>query len=179
MGSPSLGPAGGNGIKITMPYIIDGNNLIGCSPDIALEDPEARSKLVAIIQKFQENKKNNVIIIFDGAPEGGVRHQEISSKFTIIYPHEGTSADSEIKKILDGFNYFKDVILVSSDGELKRFARKKGARTINSVEFYFELKRFSHVYVKKEEKQKRIETTLSDNEVDQWMKIFDKTSKTP
>ena len=69
-------------------------------------------------------------------------------------------------------NYFKDVTLVTSDRELKNFAKKKGAKTVNSIEFYFELKRFNRFSGKKEESQKRINTALSDTEVDQWMKIF-------
>jgi len=155
-----------------MPYIIDGNNLVGCFPDITLDDPEARSRLLFVIRKFQENKKNNIIIVFDGESDEGMRNQMTSSKFTIVYPEIGNSADDEIKEILSGFNYFKDVVVVTSDRELKTFARKKGAKTINSIEFYFELKRFSHIYGKKEENQKRIDAELDETEVDQWMKIF-------
>jgi predicted RNA-binding protein with PIN domain len=155
-----------------MPYIIDGNNLVGCAPDISLEDPDARKRILQVVKKFQENKKNNVIVVFDGEPDSGVRRQEESSKFTVVYPKDGNSADDEIKEILSKFHYFKDVVLVSSDRDLKSYAKKKGARTVNSIEFYFELKRFSHIHVRKEENQKRIEAELSETEVDQWLKIF-------
>lgn len=158
-----------------MPYIIDGNNLLGSAPDIAPDDPDARNKIILIVGKFQEDKNSNVIIVFDGAPHNGVRRQEISSKFTILYPHYGNSADDEIREILCSFNYFKDVVLVSSDRSLKDFAREKGAKTINSIEFYFELKRFTHKHGKKEAKQKRIDAKISDKEIDQWMKIFDES----
>ncbi len=39
-----------------MPYIIDGNNLIGSSPDISLEDNNSRTEIVAIVKKFQKKK---------------------------------------------------------------------------------------------------------------------------
>lgn len=156
-----------------MPYIIDGNNLVGCAPDISLEDPEARTKLIHIVSKFQESRQNSVIIVFDGYPDGGVRRYDAASKFSVVYPKDGNTADDEIREILSGFNYYKDVILVSSDRELKSYARKKGARTLNSIEFYFELKRMSHIYGKKEENQKRIDAKLSDMEIDHWLKIFD------
>ncbi len=156
-----------------MPYIIDGDNLIGSSPDIALDDPEAREKLIFIVKKFQENKHSNVTLVFDGETQSGLQREDISSKFCVRYPQYGISADDEIKRILDGFHYFKDVTLVSSDRELKTFAKKKGAKTINSIEFYFELKRFSRVSGKVEESKKRIDTELSDGEIDQWMKIFE------
>ncbi|MGD2089434.1 MAG: NYN domain-containing protein [Candidatus Aminicenantes bacterium] len=157
-----------------MPYIIDGDNVIGSSPDISLEDPKARPKLIYIIRKFQENKKNNVTIVFDGMPENGVHREEIGEKFCVRYPPPGSSADDEIKCILNTFNHFKDVILVTSDRELRSFAKKKGAKIINSIEFYFQLKRISRIHGKKEETKKRIDTQLSDTEVEQWMKIFER-----
>jgi predicted RNA-binding protein with PIN domain len=157
-----------------MPYIIDGDNVIGSSPDIFLEDPKARPKLIYIIRKFQENKKNNVTIVFDGMPENGVQREDINEKFSVCYPLPGSSADDEIKRILSGFNYFKDVILVTSDRELRNYAKKKGAKIINSIEFYFQLKRISRIHGKKEETKKRIDTQLSDTEVEQWMKIFER-----
>lgn len=155
-----------------MPYIIDGNNLIGSSPDLSLHDLEARKKILFIIRKFQENKKNNVIVVFDGKPDDVLHKKLVTNKFTIQYPQYGSSADEEIKKILNNYINFKDVILVSSDRELKSYAKKKGARTINSIEFYFELKRIYRISGKREAKQKRINTTLSKGEVDNWMKIF-------
>jgi uncharacterized protein len=156
-----------------MPYIIDGNNLIGSSPDISLDDPESRSKLIYIVRKFQEARKTKVTIVFDGHPETGVIREDLNEKLCILYPRIGSSADDEIKQILTGINYFKDVILVTSDRALKSFAKKEGARTINSIEFYFELKRFSHISGKKEATRKRIDAKVSDQEVDQWMKIFE------
>jgi predicted RNA-binding protein with PIN domain len=157
-----------------MPYIIDGDNVIGSSPDISLEDHKARPKLIYIIRKFQENKKNNVTIVFDGMPENGLQREDIGEKFCVRYPQTGSSADDEIKRILSGFNYFKDVIVVTSDRELRTFAKKKGARIINSIEFYFELKRISRIHGKKEETKKRIDAQLSNSEVEQWMKIFER-----
>jgi len=156
-----------------MPYIIDGNNLIGSSPDISLTDPEARPKIIYIVRKFQEKRKNNVVIVFDGEPENGVHQEDICAKFCVRYPRNGSSADDEIKRILGSFNHFKDVTLVTSDRDLKTFARKKGVKTVNSIEFYFDLKRISRISGKVEESQKRIDAQLSDREVDQWMKIFE------
>lgn len=156
-----------------MPYIIDGDNLIGSSPDISREDANARPQLIALVRAFQENKNSNVTIVFDGAPQNGVRREEVRAKFCVVYPRNGSSADDEIKSILDHLNYFKDVVLVTSDRALKDYAKNKGAKTVNSIEFYYELKRVSRISGKKEESRKRIDAELSDMEVDQWMKIFE------
>jgi len=155
-----------------MPYIIDGNNLIGCSPDISLEDKEAREKLLYIVTKYQEKRNNSIIIVFDGEPENGLYREEVNQKFSVRYPRFGGSADEEIKELLGSYNDYRDVILVSSDRELKTMARKKGAKIVNSIEFYYKLKQAYRVDGWQEEKNKRIEAELSENEVDQWMKIF-------
>jgi predicted RNA-binding protein with PIN domain len=156
-----------------MPYIIDGNNLVGSAPDISHGDPEAKTKILYLVGKFQEDKNCNIVVVFDGEPRHGVRREEVSSRFSVLYPRFGSTADDEIREILDGFNNCKDVVLVSSDRALKTLAREKGARTVNSIEFYYELKRFSHIRGKKEASQKRIDAELSDREIDLWLKIFD------
>lgn len=157
-----------------MPYIIDGNNVIGSSPDISLTEDNSRSKLLTLVKKFQWRKKNKVIVVFDGEPENFSHEENPTEKIVIKYPIFGESADDEIKKILDSYNYFKDVILVTSDRELKNIARNKGAKTINSIEFYYELKRSYRASGEIEQKQKRIDTSLSEGEIDHWLKIFEK-----
>jgi len=157
-----------------MPYIIDGNNLIGCSPDISLDNSNSRTEIVSIVKKFQTNKKSKIIIVFDGEPDTFSNEENPSEKIVVKYPPIGDSADDEIKRILDSYTYFRDVVLVTSDRELKDIAKKKGARVVNSIEFYYELKRVFRATGRIEMKQKRIDTELSDGEVDQWLKIFDK-----
>jgi len=155
-----------------MPYIIDGNNLIGSSPDIKIEDIDGREKIIALAEKFQGRKKNNVLLVFDGEPKNAAYENAINNKFKVIYPRFGMSADEVIKNILDEYNNFKDVILISSDRDLKTFAKKKGAKTINSIEFYYELKRSYKIANKVEKNNKKIDIEVSTNEVDHWMKVF-------
>ncbi|HUU06618.1 MAG TPA: NYN domain-containing protein [Patescibacteria group bacterium] len=155
-----------------MPYIIDGNNLIGCAPDFSLSDPEARGKMIAIIKKFQESKNTKITVVFDGEPQGSELRNPINSKLTVVYPRYGLSADDEIKKILENYQHLKETVLVTTDRELKSFAKEKGAKTINSIEFYFTLKKTFVSQGKKEETLKRVNARVSQNEVEQWLKIF-------
>ncbi len=158
-----------------MPYIIDGNNLIGSSPDIAIEDSDGREKIILLSEKFQNRKKNNVILVFDGEPKESAYENIVNNKFKILYPRFGMSADELIKNILKEYNDFKDVILISSDRELKTFAKKKGAKTINSIEFYYELKRTYKIANKVEKNTKKIDVEVSNNEIDHWMRVFSKS----
>jgi predicted RNA-binding protein with PIN domain len=159
-------------MRSEMPTIIDGNNLIGSSPDISLDDPNARKKILHLVRKYQETTNSNLIIVFDGGPEPTLQTENSRVKVSVVFPGLGSSADDEIKKILDGYSDFKSVILVSSDRDLKSFAKNRGAKAINSIEFYFELKRVYRLNGAKEEKLKRIHSKLSEQEVDQWLKIF-------
>ena len=155
-----------------MAYIVDGNNLIGCAPDFSLADPEARGKMVSIIRKFQESKNTKITVVFDGQPQGSELRNPINAKLTVVYPRYGQSADDEIKRILENYQHLKETILVTTDRELKSFAKEKGAKTINSIEFYFTLKKAFVSQGKKEETLKRVNTRVSQNEVEQWLKIF-------
>ena len=155
-----------------MPLIIDGNNLIGSSPDISLSDPEARKKLVYLLKKYQETRNNNIIIVFDGQPSEGAFIPKGSNKFSVKFPKYGQTADDEIRRIVSKYNDYKEVVLITSDRELKSFAKTKGAKTVNSIEFYFELKRTYRLNGRKEELQKRIHTSVSESEVDHWLKVF-------
>lgn len=156
-----------------MPTIIDGNNLIGSSPDISLNDPFAREKMLHLIKSYQKNRNTNLVIVFDGKPDSYYYGKSAGEKLSVVYPGFGVSADEEIKKILDGYTDYKTVTLVSSDRELKEYARRMGVKTINSIEFYFELKKVYRIIGNKEEKLKRIHGTISKQEVEKWMKIFD------
>jgi predicted RNA-binding protein with PIN domain len=155
-----------------MPYIIDGNNLIGCAPDFSLGDPESRGKMISLVRKFQESKNTKVTLVFDGEPQGSERHNPINSKLTVIYPRYGLTADDEIKGILESYQHVKETVLVTTDRELKTYAKEKGVRTINSIEFYFTLKKTFVSQGRKEETLKRVNSRVSQNEVEQWLKIF-------
>ncbi|MGE5340193.1 MAG: NYN domain-containing protein [Candidatus Omnitrophota bacterium] len=156
-----------------MPYIIDGVNLIGSGPDFSSDDPNAQSRLLVVLRKYQENKKSSVIVLLKDIQDIQTEERDFSSKFCVQCPATGATVEDEIGRILERFHNFKDVVVVTSDRNLKTLAKKKGARVVNSTEFYFELKRISRISGMEEESQKRIEARVSDREVDQWMKIFD------
>lgn len=113
-----------------------------------------------------------MLVVFDGAPDDAIHEDVRSKKFAIRYPQYGLSADDEIRRVLESYTSVRDVILVTSDRELKSFAKDKGIKTINSIEFYFELRRTYRQLGKREAKQKRIDTEVTPSEVDTWLKIF-------
>ena len=157
-----------------MPLLIDGNNLIGTIPFLNLTDSDVREKLIAIIKSFQAKRNNNIILFFDGRPDNSPHVEKINRKFTVFYPKfEDLTADNEIKKQLDSYNDFRNVTLVTSDKELKQYAKEKKAKIINSNEFYHTIKHYHRIQGKHIETNQRINRELSDSEIDQWMQVFD------
>ncbi len=48
--------------------LIDGHNLIGRMPGLALSDPEDEAKLVALLKRYRARHKRDIVVVFDGAP---------------------------------------------------------------------------------------------------------------
>ncbi len=51
-----------------MPYLIDGNNLIGAIRIIDIRDASAREKMTRMLAGYQQAKRNLVVVVYDGPP---------------------------------------------------------------------------------------------------------------
>jgi predicted RNA-binding protein with PIN domain len=156
-----------------MPYVIDGNNVIGSSPDLAqTETGSSRQKLIDLVVQFQKHRNNSVVLVFTGVLGDEVVPSSGDNRLSVVFPREGESIEERILDLLREYSNGRDLVLVSSDKKLKDFVREKGGRALNAIEFYFDLKRANRIQDRKDEKEKRIHNELSDHEVNDWMKIF-------
>jgi predicted RNA-binding protein with PIN domain len=157
-----------------MPYLIDGNNLIGTLPDLELRDPGSRFELINRLLAFQQIHKTRILLVFDGPPDDSIPQKiKIRPLFKVYFSEKGNNADAIIKKLIAKETDTRRFFVVSSDRELKDFARKNGASTLNSREFQRELKRALKKYKKQCELDKDV-SLPSPLEVDQWKKVFKK-----
>lgn len=121
-------------------YIIDGNNLIGKIPSLyklqGKDKQRSREKLAYIIDNFFHNKKAGVTLHFDGFVKEPIKM--VNAK--IIYSDD-QSADEKIKNQIGAAKNRKNIILISSDNNLKEFARVCSCKVISSEKF--RLKMFS------------------------------------
>ncbi len=157
-----------------MPYLIDGNNLIGSLPDLELKDPVSRHELVKRLLAFQQIHKTRILLVFDGPPDSSIPQIIDSSPlFQVFFPERGKSADAIIKKLIAKETDTRQFFVVSSDRELRTFARKNSAKELNSREFQRELKQALKRFKKQRELDKDVfpPTPL---EVDLWKKVFKK-----
>ncbi|MGB8952140.1 MAG: NYN domain-containing protein [Candidatus Aminicenantales bacterium] len=155
-----------------MAYLIDGNNLLGFSFSTGFKDPQNKSALLRKIQIFQKIKKVRIILVFDGAaPPISIQEKAPNKKFDVLYPPQGQSADSLIKEILSGQKDLKKFFVVSSDREIKHFARLRGAKAISCKDFNTELKKALKENREAREMKKNIPFPTS-LEVNLWLDVF-------
>lgn len=122
-----------------MAYLIDGHNLLGFLSGSGLRDASARAALVGRLDAFQRQTRRRIVLVFDGQPGGGLPAR-VSDKFAILFPPEGESADSVIKDRIARSADRRHLIVVSSDREIRAFARAHGAATLPCEAFVREMK---------------------------------------
>lgn len=116
-------------------YIIDGNNLIGKTPELKGVDKQLfREKLAFILERYFYSKKVKVSLHFDGFQNSQIRVKGLN----IIYSENRIADD----KIRDEISYAKNpklITLISSDNALRDFAKKNSCTIISSEEFNREM----------------------------------------
>ena len=109
-----------------MPFLIDGHNLIGRFPGIALEDPEDERKLLDVLQAFARISRHKAVVFFDrGRPDGRTefRAGRMVAAHFVLPPRK---ADDAIREFLRARGDRRHYTVVSSDAEVR--ARARGAR---------------------------------------------------
>jgi predicted RNA-binding protein with PIN domain len=155
-----------------MPYLIDGSNLIGYIPTLELSDPKSKHRLAAQLSIFQATKKTKIILVFDGPPDPDLFGKNFQRKeFAILWPDLEESADTLIKQRIKKQTDLRHFYVVSSDREIKTFARVNRATVLDCEEFHKLLKTALKEY-KESQAINKEDITLSPLEVDHWLEIF-------
>ena len=155
-----------------MAYLIDGNNFIGHTSQYEHRDPRSKRELTAKLWIFYKMKKTKILLVFDGPPDPQISEQKFPDKsLQILYPDMNESADAVIKDIISLQEILKKFYVVSSDREIKDFARQKGAKSLTCEEFNKELKSALKEHKKQREMEKH-EDFPSPLEIDHWIDIF-------
>ncbi len=120
---------------VTMPYLIDGNNVMDQAGVQTGDLSAARKRLILGLVHFMAANKVKVKVVFDGIPDEEFPHGRIYKGVKILYAKPGSDADTSIKDIIKKASYRRDLILVSSDRALESFARRQGARVMTAGKF--------------------------------------------
>ena len=157
-----------------MAYLIDGNNFIGHTSPYRLRDPRSKYSLVAKLLIFNKIQKAKIIVVFDGPPDSEITDQDFPGRsLTVFYPERGQKADGIIKDIISKRARERRFYVVSSDREIKDFARENGIKPLSCEDFNKELKAVlkENKDLKEMEKDAQLPSPL---EIDHWVEIFEK-----
>lgn len=151
-----------------MPYLIDGHNLIP-KLGLRLDSIDDEMELIAILQEFHRITRKELDVYFDGAPAPHVGTRKLGA-ITAHFVLLGTTADDAIRKRLKTLGKSaKNWTVVSSDRQVRAEANAVRAEVITSDSFAAALRQARASIPKAANDRK-----LSDDEVDEWMKLFQK-----
>jgi len=148
-----------------MIIFIDAYNLLKTVLHVQFISDAQRLQFLQLFEKYAQLRPGNqVLLIFDGGPdiyESSNRYQHIQ----ILYAGIMQSADDIIKKKIVQYKSY-DVLLVTCDRELRRYAAQYQIESLGSVEFYKILQNIVYRQDKKEEiiAQTICKTTHEKNE---------------
>ncbi len=109
---------------------------------------------------ISSSKKAKVTLHFDGFANLPINSQKIK----IIYS-ENKTADHKIKQQIENTKTPKNLIVVSSDNNIKEFARVCSAKVLSSEDFAFEIQKEKNV----NEESERIKEI---NDVEEFKRLF-------
>lgn len=157
-----------------MPVVIDGNNLLHAARSAETSSLLiGRSMLCDAIGRWAQRRNERVHVVFDGpAPPRPLAGQIGHPAIEVTYSGAGVSADSVLTEILQADSAARRLVVVSSDREIVRAARRRRARSIGAEEFWRtvqrDLSRQPPVKVEPDEK----ESGLGPEGVQRWLDEF-------
>lgn len=117
-----------------MPYLIDGNNLLGSWGGPAIPG-DGRTEVLRRVSDFCRSRGARATIVFDGAPfRADLGSQELGP-VSVRFPPPGADADSVIRQMLDRAARPAELTVVSSDKAVYSYARTRGATALRAKEW--------------------------------------------
>ncbi|PWB49545.1 MAG: hypothetical protein C3F13_19300 [Anaerolineales bacterium] len=153
-----------------MNYIIDGHNLIGHIAGLELSMPDDEERLVELLQRFGRGTPHKLEVYFDGAPAGqaGVRS---FGQVKAYFVRQGQTADEAIRRRLAKLGRSSAVwVIVSSDRAVQAAGREAHAQTLRAEDFARMVQGTLEGRLASERSSP--EQTLSEEEVNKWLRIF-------
>ena len=114
--------------------IVDGMNVIGTRPTGWWRDRDgAKRELIATLQDFADTSGTSLTVVLDGRPLAGVPEGSHDGVRVLYAPRRGRdAADDRIVELVEADNDPSSLVVVTSDGELRRRVRRLGAEVLGS-----------------------------------------------
>lgn len=117
-----------------MPYLIDGNNLLG-SWGGPRSDDDGRAEVVRRVAAFCRARGARATVVFDGQPLRPDFDRQDWGSLTLLVPEPGQDADTVILDLVRRAPRPNELIVVTSDKALYSAARTHGAQVLRAHEW--------------------------------------------
>lgn len=126
-----------------MPVVVDGNNLLHAARSAeALSLLVGRSMLCDTLARWARRRGERVQVVFDGpAPPAALAEQIAKPAIQVTYSGAGISADVVVTAAIEADSAASRLVVVSSDREIIRAAKRRRARPVRSEDFWLAVKR--------------------------------------
>ena len=125
-----------------MPYLIDGNNLLGSWGGPSREN-DRRGEVVRRVAAFCRARRVKATIVFDGHPlRNDMAAQELGP-VSIRVPPQGHDADSVIRELVERAPRPAELIVVTSDKALYSSVKTLGASVLRAHEWNLQERRLA------------------------------------
>ncbi len=117
-----------------MPYLIDGNNLLGSWGGPRGRD-DRRPEVVQRVAEFCRARGVKATLVFDGHPLRPDMAAQDLGPLTLRVPPAGQDADSLIRELVERAARPAEIIVVTSDKALYSYCRTLGAAVLRAHEW--------------------------------------------
>jgi len=117
-----------------VPFLIDGNNLIGAARRCARPSAEDRAALIAEVADRLRRTRARAVVFFDGDAQRGAELGALA-----VRPSGTASADDAIVDEIRRFRAPRECTVVTEDRALSSRARELGAQVISPSAFWARL----------------------------------------
>ncbi len=117
-----------------MPYLIDGNNLLGAGRDRRLGIPVDEGELILMLSSFAAARRACLTIVFDGSRQSRPHAGAGTGSVRVRYA-DRRSADDVIVQWVRSSPAPKDIVVVTSDRDLRSRVRAATGRVMGCREF--------------------------------------------
>ncbi len=154
-----------------MPYLVDGNNVMGQRVGWHRDQPGARRRLLDDVARFASTMRVSVKVVFDGAPEDhfpdGARYRGVQ----VFYAARGSDADTRIKAMVDASRERRTLLVVTSDRALADYVQRCGAPVVRAGDFLRRLDEAATATAD-DAAPRRASEQPSGESLNQWMRYF-------
>ena len=151
-----------------MPYLFDGNNLLG-SWGGPRDGDDRRGEVVRRVAAFCRARGGRATVVFDGGPLRPDLAVQNLGPLTIRVPPEGQDADTVIRELVERAENPRDFIVVTSDKALYSYVKTLGASVLRVHEWN---RLETRVAPGRERAAEKSEKPERETDVEGWLKRF-------